>query len=406
MNTKIIEKEKIESKKKWFYLFILMIAYTAVSINTYKIQPILPHVMENLRIDEVQAGMLIAAVSIMCVFVPIPFGFVLGEIGFRRAGFVSILLTICGTTIGALTTDFTLLLLTQIVSGIGGAMLIVIAPSYTMTLFKEAQRATAVSILNTSQTLGQFIIFNIAPRITTSENVTSAWWLSTFISAFAFLLWMLFIRDEKTAPREVNSKKKESLNELKNSDLARMIQNPIILQLMIGGFFYLLCAMCVLVYLPSFLAFERGMELAFASSLCSINSAVGIVSSVICGFLADKLGTKKWVYLGLVVLMGVLRPLQVMIFSGPLLILVVLAQGMPAGGISLLQTAAASVCKTPEQRTMAISMISTATMGATALSSVVAGFMIREYGYNVAFLAMAPVSLLALIGMMTRKEIK
>ena len=393
-----------QRKKTLAYLALVFFIYLVSGMNVYRVVPIMTRVRSVLGVGEGLAGLLVSANTFMSLFLSIPFGIALRRLGFRKAGLVAALLMLAGSALGAVTTHFALMMLSQILIGTGGALVTVIYPNFTLVLSSEKNRSTALGVVNSAQVIAQFLMYNIAPRITTDQNISPAWWLTCAACLVLLGLWIAFVR-KKIAPVDVTGQPARSTARKKGPSIGQVLSDRRLVLLMVGIFCYMISAMSVLSFLPSYLQQERGMDLITASGLCSVNALVGFVSSPLCGLLADKLNSRKWIYFGLVIIMAVLRILQVVVPSGPVYPLIIFLQGIPAGGVPLVMGAASQICKDESLQPLAVSMVSTGNMGGIAVATLLGGAMIQAIGYNATFLFMAPFTLLALLGMMTSKDI-
>lgn len=378
------------------HLILLMLCYCAAGMNLYKIQPMLPSVMATLDIGESMAGALISAGSVASIFLILPFGSLLNRWGFRKSGLLGLALGLLGSLIGCLSQSFPVLLLSQTTASCGNAMFAVLGPSMIAQTFPNQHRTMAMTLYTLAQTAAQFLMYNLIPRMTGPGHIAPAWYLTSAVTAILLAVWLAWMRPAEPAGPS---------GELRESYFTALKRCPGAGQMAVGGFFYMLSAMCALSFLPAYLTAERGMDLAAGASLVSVADLVGIAFAFLGAYLADRLGSRKWIYFALVVVMSALRVLQVTVPGGALLFLVVAMQGIPAGGTSLLLATVPVYASTPAERTASISLINTASMAGVFLSSILFGSLVSAWGYTPAFLLIAPVTLLALIGMMTVKNI-
>lgn len=375
---------------------LLALCYCAAGMNLYKVQPMLPSVMATLGIGEGLAGALISAGSVASIFLILPFGSLLNRWGFRKSGLLGLGLGLLGALTGCLSETFPVLLLSQTIASCGNAMFAVLGPSMIAQGVPARHRTMAMTLYTLAQTAAQFLMYNLIPRITAPGRIAPAWYLTTAVTAVLLAIWLVWMHPAE--PEAEDGHRREGY-------FTALRQCPAAGQMAVGGFFYMLSAMCALSFLPAYLTAERGMDLAAGASLVSVADLVGIAFAFLGAYLADRLGTRKWVYFALVAVMAALRVLQVAVPDGLPLFLVVAMQGLPAGGTSLLLATVPVYARTPAERTASISLINTASMTGVFLSSLLFGNLVSAWGYAPAFLLIAPVTLLALIGMMTVKNI-
>ena len=83
-------REIMETKKKgispYVYLAIIVLSYLTAGFCQYRLQPILTYLMQGMSIDEGKAGVLVSALSILSIFLAMPFGVMMGKVGPRKTG--------------------------------------------------------------------------------------------------------------------------------------------------------------------------------------------------------------------------------------------------------------------------------------------------------------------------------
>ena len=81
----------MEAQKKrispYIYLIIIVLSYLTAGFCQYRLQPILTYMMQGMQIDEGKAGVLVSALSILSIFLAVPFGVMMGKIGHSTQNF-------------------------------------------------------------------------------------------------------------------------------------------------------------------------------------------------------------------------------------------------------------------------------------------------------------------------------
>jgi predicted MFS family arabinose efflux permease len=392
----------------WFYLFLVFFTYFLAGFNTYRLQPILPTVMETLNVDVVSAGGLISSATFLNIFLTLPVGLFIAKIGIRVAGLLSIILLLIGSIIGSFLVGYTPVIIAQAVAGIGNVFVVVSGPVFISLLFSRKGHSTAMGIFTSALTAAQFATFTMLPNITVPGNINPAWRVSLVLILVDALLWLVFVNKKMVASL---IKKQETLGTNNKDDegshfIRDTLKNMSVWQLSIGLFFFMLCAIGVLGYLPSYLVTERGMELSRASLLCSFNALLGLICAIGAGVLADRFKTHKWIYLGAVLVMSSMRFLQPTVPMGIFLFAITILQGVPAAGPGMVFSAVTSLVKNPKQKSIATSIVMTGFLCGTALGPLFFGSLVRSLGYTTSFYILIPLCLLGLIGMLTVKGVK
>jgi MFS family permease len=397
----------------WFYLGIICFANFLCGFNTGRLLPIITRLMENLHIDIGQAGILMSSSTILNIFITIPLGFFVGKIGVVKGGYISLGALFIGSLIGSFLGKYFFIFTAQLIGGIGYAMMAVTGPTFISLLFDRKRVATAMSFFVGGNMMGQFLAFLILPLVTTDNYIAPAWFGTFCFSIIIMLLWIFFMKSslvsdlKAMADRNIQSGiagesgKNEScaVNEIPS------LKNKKVWQVTVGTFFSIASVISVLSFLTAYLV-ERGMTLEFSSSLVGFSYVVAFVSSITAGRLSDKFQTFKWVYLASIAVMTLLRILQVSVPNGFFVSLIAVLQGIPALGTPLLYSAVQTLVSSSREKTIAVSMVTTGSICATAFAPMCFGYLVKDVGYFYASLFLIPVSLLGLIGIMTVKEIK
>jgi ACS family glucarate transporter-like MFS transporter len=394
----------------WFYLSLIFFTYVLAGLNTYRLQPILPRIMETLKIDTAQAGLLVSSATFLNIFITLPVGLAVSKIGVRAAGLWCLFFLLAGSAVGSFFNGYSGIMIAQSVAGLGNVLIAVSGPVFINLLFADGRLPIAMGIFTSSLTTAQFISFIVLPRITGVDKIGPAWWISFGLVIFALLCWIIFIPGVLIAhlikKQTAHHVTEETHDNSTGFYIKKSLKNISIWQLASGLFFFMLSAIGVLSYLPSYLVVERGMDLSGASLICGFNAAVGFFCAILAGFLADKLKTCKWIYLTAVIIMAGLRILQPLVPAGFFLVLITVIQGIPAAGTGMVFSAVTSVISHPKEKSIGVSIVTTGFLCGTAISPLLFGFLVRSLGYTTSFFMMVPVAFLGLIGMFAAKGVK
>ncbi|MDO4261215.1 MAG: MFS transporter [Eubacteriales bacterium] len=388
----------------YFYLFIVVLQYLTAGFCQYKLQPILTYLMQEMAITEAKAGLLISALSILSVFLAIPFGVLMGKIGPRRTGFLATGVVVLGSLMGTFVTgNFYALFASQLIVGIGICGAGILGPYVIACLFRPELRGRANGWYITAGTIAQLVMYNLVPRITTPENVQPAWWFTTVYALVILVVWGVFITDEVAPPMAPQASGEG--DGAKKPGVLSALQDKRVLQLCVGGFAFMMSTMAVLSFAPTYLTLGRGYDQVLASSLVSVSALVGAVSTALGGTLSDILKTRKWVYFVALIWMCVSRVLIVTLPDGILLNLTIWGQGIPAVGMGLLYTVAGEVLE-PEKVSVGISAVNMFIGLGGLFAAALFGVFAASFGYTVTFFIFAAVTLLGLVGVCTIKGVK
>lgn len=183
------------------------------------------------------------------------------------------------------------------------------------------------------------------------------------------------------------------------------IRDKNVLQLSIGGLFFMMSTMAVMSFAPTFLVVKHGYTAEAAGSLVSVCAIVGACSTAIGGTLSDLLKTRKWIYFGALIWMALSRFLIALLPAGPLLNVTIWLQGLPAVAMGLLYTVAGEAIA-PEKASVGISVLNMFIGIGTLIASALFGVLAVSLGYTASFCIFGALTLVGLVGVCTIPGVK
>lgn len=392
------EKKKLNA---YFYLVIIILNFMVCGLCQYKIQPILTSLMSAMNVDAAKAGLLLSIGGVLTIFITIPLGILMNSIGPRKMGIFGTVVVLLGSLVGTFsTTNFAMMMVSQIIIGAGTAAISILGPYVIACLFVPAMRGRANGWYITAGTISQLIMYNVVPRIVSSTNLAPAWWLTNIFAVVMLVVWILTITDDVAPPLGKASDQPAGLLTVLGA-----LKDTKTLQLAIGGGFFMMSAIGILYFSPAYLVTSRGYTEADAGSLVSVCALVGAIASFLGGTLSDVLKTRKWIYFIAIAWMAASRVLIAVLPSGIALNLVIWGQGLPSVAMGLLYTVAGEVLE-PRKVGVGISAINTLIGVGAFFAATLFGLFVTSFGYTVTFLIYAAISCIGFVGVCTIKGIK
>ncbi|NLE76948.1 MAG: MFS transporter [Chloroflexi bacterium] len=111
----------------WLVLAVLLLFSIAAPLNQFKAPPIMPILMEQLRLSVGGAGLLMSVFAITGLVLALPAGLIYQKAGPRWTGLLAGGSVALGATLGALSPSTNLLLISRVVEGIGTSLVAVLA---------------------------------------------------------------------------------------------------------------------------------------------------------------------------------------------------------------------------------------------------------------------------------------
>jgi MFS family permease len=372
-------------RSPWLILCVILLTTVAASLNQFKVPPILPLLMDAFHMPAGQAGLLMSVFAVTGLVLAFPVGFISQKLGYRSTGVIAVSFIVIGAAAGALSKDVGTMLGSRFLEGAGMSVLSIICPALVALWFTEDRRGKAMGIFATWVPVGSTIMFLMAPVLAGRWGWRGVWWFGCF---YALLMGLLYVSMVKPAPREFEDK-----NQVTREDLLRVLRNRDLwlISFLFGCFNFVFLSFVT--WSPTFLFEVRGQSLPHASFLVSLISLFAIVSCPLSGWISDKLGSRKQVYVLPMVGMTFLLPLAFYLNTEmflPYVIAFGLISGFAPTGVF---AAAAEVVGDERLGGLAMAIIQVGQNSGMLLGPVIFGWMVESMGgWEAAFWTLAPVS--------------
>lgn len=391
--------ERIQRQRQ---LFALLAAGSLAVMPGAVIAPVLPEIIQDLHLDHAFAGYLVSAHYLtIALFSPL-LGILADRTGRIRVLVVSLVLFALFGMAGALTQSFLPMLVTRgllgaATGGIAAASLGLLSRMYP----DEAKRSQAIAYASSAITLA-----NIAYPLLAGLIGFKQWQFAFCLYGLGLplaLVAALILRDERSPSLHAPSASNPALNPTLNpvieektaaaEKLIDVLRQPQIIQLLLTLCFSAATAYAAVIYLPLYLkatlhthTLTNGIVLAAQAIGAATASAFG------ASWLSRLLGTRPTIAIGLgVMALSAATVPQLQQIQGLLPIAVLFGLGL---GLVVPNYYAALANLTPTK--LQASVLATATgmnfLG-QFLSPTLFGFILKSYGLNTVFYAVAGVAL-------------
>lgn len=375
---------------------LLLLSNVITGTNIYRLQPILSSTMAFLSIDESQLGVLMSVITFVSLFMTILVGFVVMRLGYCLSLTIAMGLELVGIAVAVSMPTYAGIFASQLLLGLVNTVILVSAPSFMQAIYTPGEYAMRIGYINAGQTVGQGIVFLLLPTMILTAGITSAWKAFILPSAVLLICWFaltLTCVEKNFAPAK---QPEEDSGPEDGAAAGSPLVNPKMWILVAGVLLTMISAGAALNYSALFLKSVKGFSETTAGNITFTCTVVGVIACMLVGPLCRKFGARS-VYSIVILIMALLRLLVVVCDGQVPLTIITAAQGIPAAAIVICTAAIPKLCKAKRYVPVAVSMVSTATTGGLALSSVIFGKLITVIGYNASFLVFVPLSLAALI---------
>lgn len=183
--------KKQKSTIAWVVVIIAFFGGFALANVQNKTAPVLDVLMATFNIGETDAGWLTSVFTIMGLITAIPASMLMRKLGVKRVGVIALACAAVGSAIGALAPDFTILLLSRVVEGVGVGMIAVVGPAVISMWFPAEKRGAPMGLWGSWMMCSQTLLFLIGGGLTQAFGWQGVWWFT-----FGFAVIVLFLSME------------------------------------------------------------------------------------------------------------------------------------------------------------------------------------------------------------------
>lgn len=379
--------------KPWAVVFIALLTCLAASICLFKVQPIIPVLMNDLSIGEARAGTLMAVFSFSGIFLAVPGAILIRRIGIYASGGLAVVCLIAGALVGLASGVYAILLFGRLIEGIGMALLSIIGIMAVALVFPPEKRGAPMGIMCLYVSLGELATLNAAPHVAEAWGWQGVWWWGVIFCVAMLALWLVTFKqlEKRYGEGETEEETKPSLRLL--------FANKRVWILLVAYTLFMLPYTGVFVFWPTYLTSELGYGLALAASLVSLISFINIPSSFLSGMVSDKLGSRRGViFFAMLICAG--SYFFIPGATGALLMVLLVLVGIFCIAIPTVTYAVATeIVDDPGLGGVVVSLITVGQNMGLFLGPVLMGILIERFSWPTAFRVMACLAALGAVVM-------
>ncbi|MDR1321759.1 MAG: MFS transporter [Gracilibacteraceae bacterium] len=365
-------------------LLMVLCAMTA-GICLFKIPMILTDLAESYGIQLTDASWLMAIFTFTGIFCAVPAGLLGRRFHPKRMLTAGIFCVALGSLLGAFAPNFSVLILTRALEGVGFSFVAVCGTLTVKQAVEPANIGKALGIWAVWLCLGQIAAFAVTPSLYALGGARGLWLFTAALAAFMGVVVALALRvPGESAPAGE-----------KSPPLSALLSNGNFWKLGLAYLIYNLFVTAVLTFGPACLT-EGGVGTARAAILTSLPMLLPVASSPACGALMDRLGVKK-PFLIITHLGTVVGAWMFFSFSGVLLYLGVVIMGVFCCNPTATLNVIPDILKNPEDYSGAIGLLMVFQNTGMFLGSLSMSYLLLPAGgvWAIGALLLLPVGLLA-----------
>jgi predicted MFS family arabinose efflux permease len=173
---------------------VLYLAACAVSLNQFKVPPIMGLLAEQFSVGIPQVALLMTAFSIVGIVLALPSGLLVEKIGIKPLGIGVLICLAIGSAIGALSGgNFTILMIGRVIEGFANALILMLGILLISRWFEPSKVGMPIGLFTTFPAIAPLIMLNIGGGIAAAYGWQSLWWGGTALAAIAVILFAFVI---------------------------------------------------------------------------------------------------------------------------------------------------------------------------------------------------------------------
>jgi MFS family permease len=178
---------------RWLILGLVHFSVFSFAVTMQMIPPILGILVDELGMSHAQAGALMGLFVLPGIFLSLPGGYFADKLGPRIVGICSLVLLCAGTLVMIPLTPL-YLFLGRFLAGVGGSIIVVVAPQIITRRFLGKELGLAMGIFATAVPIGTIISFNLLGLAGKSWGILSVFVFAGALSLIALAAYMIAFR--------------------------------------------------------------------------------------------------------------------------------------------------------------------------------------------------------------------
>ena len=385
MSGTAVETEVKYSKKKvGLMLAALVIATVIQGFGSFKFIPMQEAVQTYFHINEGAYGIMASAQNWMLIACSVPFGYLTRKIPCKWGFVLGYGVAISGMLIQIFTTNYVLFVIGRVIEGGGFGFVTLTVGSLMLTLVAENKRGFWSSVNVVASVLPQVIITKGGSSLMLSTGLDFKGVFAIICGMYVLAIIIIII----IVPQSLRVHGVADSTKPTKEQTRRVYKNKTNWLVSLAFITYNAVAIGFTSYVIKFLV-TKGMEMHQAANTYSYATLLGLVSMLVSGMLADKLGTKRKIvivgYVGAAVAMILLAGLP----ANLIFIYIILYGTVPRSIAPLTNATAADIAELPMDIPIVNSVKTTILQVGSVLNTILMGFLIQFLGYQTTIFILA-----------------
>ncbi|UWG96741.1 MFS transporter [Dehalobacter sp. DCM] len=368
-------------KKAWLMVIIAILTSITCAISFLKIPPTMVLIMQGFGVSLTVVGLTMTVATIAQVIVTLPFGVVVAKIGPKKTMYIVLAMGFIGSAIGALSTNYTMLLVGRIFDGACFGVASIVVPPIISMWFPPQKRGLPMGIFSVWVALSMLIIFNVANPIAALFTWRGVWWFSCILTVILGIVFAFILKYPKEG--EGSGESSAQAEQESKPSLSAGFKSGAVWNVAISFFFFTLLFSIFNNFYSTYLVQGAGLDLGAANKIY-VFAIIGMaIGGIFSGAILNKVNRKYHAVLLTVsfVLVAICAFFEFRITSPSALIPFLLIAGfIYMLSVPIVFTLGSSLAKRPEEVGPIMAVVNFANGAAGVVSPLIVGPMVAAFG--------------------------
>ncbi|WP_367111451.1 CynX/NimT family MFS transporter [uncultured Psychrobacter sp.] len=270
-------------KTNWLAVSMVVTAGIIAALQVGKVIVSVPLLRADLGLSLSAAGWVLSIFSVLGVLGGIPTGAAVSRFGDRRILLLGLVAIVIGSLAGGFASDYSVLLVTRVVEGLGFLLIIIAAPDLLRRIVAPHEQDRAFAIWSCFMPAGMALALLVGPFLV---GWRSLWFANALLAAFVIIAVMRYVS------QGMIMQDKWSWSGLSRDTMQTLkADGPLLLAATFA--LYTLLFFALFSFLPVLLEERMGVSAALASVLTAAAIGANIIGNLAAGALRER-GVAQW----------------------------------------------------------------------------------------------------------------
>lgn len=374
-----MEKQVTYSKSKlgWM-IFAIIFCGLVQGFGTFKLIPMQDAIQNFFHIDSAAYGILSTSQNWMMIAFSVPMGYLIRRMPSKWSMTIGYTMAIVGVIIQVFTTSYPLFVIGRLIEGGGFGFVQLGNGSLILNLVPEKRKSFWSCVMIVCTILPQVVTTKVGSLLMINSGLSfqNVFALIGALQVVALIVWIIII------PITLRAYGVESSVKPTKEQTRRVYKNPDVWLTSIAFIAFNAATIVFANYIVKLMTW-KGMEASEAANVVSYAAIVGVFAMLFCGWLSDKLKTKKKIVIVSLILCAI-GFICLRFLPNNMMWVYVIVFGVSRSVTGLTNGAATDLVEVPSDVPIVASIRNTIMQIGSVVMGLILGVVIQYAGYTVA----------------------